>query len=265
MTSQSRRWTSRGPPVLGSFAAMTFFVTFVPRVAMYRSSYSSTTKRRMRDVFPTIASPAMQTLSLRTSGRSSGGLTVPSPGPSRRRRPPRRAPRPGGPGVDPEGGVEDREGFVEVAVVGPQGGEGEQGVRVVRIAGEPLPDEDGRIGTDFRGHRAFLPSRGPGPEPPHPPPPSPGRGRPERDGLPRSSPLPPGEGPGARDAPPPSPIRGAGVKHSGTVVANTSSRVIVPGAAVPGTHGQRGRARRPRGTLPGGADRRWGPPARRAA
>src|SRR5436190_370484 len=60
MMSQRIAWTVTRPAPFGSWMDITFFVIFVPNVAMYRSSYSSSTERRMRDVFPTVASPAMQ-------------------------------------------------------------------------------------------------------------------------------------------------------------------------------------------------------------
>src|SRR5437773_1303368 len=89
MMSQRIAWTVTRPAPFGSWTDITFFVIFVPNVAMYRSSYSSSTDRRMRDVFPTVASPAMQSF----NRIGAGPLTVRRPprGP-RRSAPPRPPP-----------------------------------------------------------------------------------------------------------------------------------------------------------------------------
>src|SRR5438128_4549828 len=58
-------WIWPGPRGLSTLTL--FFVIFVPSVATYRSSYWSSTYRRISDVLPTAPSPAMQILSLTTS------------------------------------------------------------------------------------------------------------------------------------------------------------------------------------------------------
>src|SRR5438105_6622072 len=53
-----------------------FFVTFVPIVAMYRSSNSSWTNRRMREVFPTATSPTKHTLALTCFRPVTAGVAI---------------------------------------------------------------------------------------------------------------------------------------------------------------------------------------------
>src|SRR5437879_3736432 len=67
MMSHRMTSTDTWPPPPGRGTVRLFFVIFVPSVATYRSSYSSRTYRRIRDVLPTAASPAMQSFSLTTS------------------------------------------------------------------------------------------------------------------------------------------------------------------------------------------------------
>src|SRR2546427_398655 len=73
MMSQRIAWTVTRPAPFGSWTDMTFFVIFVPNVAMYRSSYSSSTERRMRGVLlhescqaPSHPSPCAMLCDLRT-------------------------------------------------------------------------------------------------------------------------------------------------------------------------------------------------------
>src|SRR2546428_9193833 len=54
-----------------------FFVTFVPTVAMYRSSNSSCTNRLIREVFPTATSPTRHTFALRCFCPATAGENLP--------------------------------------------------------------------------------------------------------------------------------------------------------------------------------------------
>src|SRR6266699_2674186 len=69
MTSQivMSSCTSRCFSLIGMRSS--FFVTFAPRVVSYRSSYWSRTYLRIRDVFPTAASPTRHTLAFMTTDR----------------------------------------------------------------------------------------------------------------------------------------------------------------------------------------------------
>src|SRR6266540_1433483 len=69
MTSQivMSSCTSRCFSLIGMRSSL--FVTFAPRVVSYRSSYWSRTYLRMRDVFPTAASPTRQTFAFITTDR----------------------------------------------------------------------------------------------------------------------------------------------------------------------------------------------------
>src|SRR6266571_9039910 len=53
-----------------------FFVTFVPTVAMYRSSNASCTYRLMRDVFPTATSPTKHTFTLTCFWPTKAGTAI---------------------------------------------------------------------------------------------------------------------------------------------------------------------------------------------
>src|SRR2546427_4403890 len=83
------------------------------------------------------------------------------------------------PRVDPEHAVEDRQAFLQIAILDPKGGEDKEGIDVVGVRQEALPDQRCRIRT-LNGH-ADTPSRdsrpykspprlAPSPPPPvHPP------------------------------------------------------------------------------------------------
>src|SRR5438093_6135910 len=49
------------------------------------------------------------------------------------------------PRVDPEHAVEDRQALLQVAILDPKGGEDKEGIDVVRVRQEALPDEGGRV------------------------------------------------------------------------------------------------------------------------
>src|SRR6058998_815908 len=55
------------------------------------------------------------------------------------------------PRVDPEHAVEDRQALLQVAILDPKGGEDKEGIDVVRIRQEALPDQRCRVRT-LNGH-----------------------------------------------------------------------------------------------------------------
>ncbi len=77
MMSQMDMSTSSSPPLEGSSTVTVFLETFAPRVTVYLSSNSSYTKRRIREVFPTAASPARQIFIFAFAGAMNSGRRVP--------------------------------------------------------------------------------------------------------------------------------------------------------------------------------------------
>src|SRR5881397_4387284 len=51
------------------------------------------------------------------------------------------------PRVDPKHAVEDRQAFLQVAILDPKGGEDKEGIDVVRVRQEALPDQGSRVRT----------------------------------------------------------------------------------------------------------------------
>ena len=68
--------------------------------------------------------------------------------------------------VDAEHAVENRESLLELAVPRSEGGEGEQGIGIVCVPREPLPDEGRRIGPILAGQGWTLRAPGAGLAPP---------------------------------------------------------------------------------------------------
>src|SRR3989442_11369512 len=62
------------------------------------------------------------------------------------------------PRIDPEHAVEDRQAFLQVAILDPKGGEHKEGIDVVRVRQEALPDHQCHVRA-FNRH-GDTPSRG---------------------------------------------------------------------------------------------------------
>src|SRR5438445_3237415 len=61
------------------------------------------------------------------------------------------------PRVDPEHAVEDRQALLQVAILDPKGGEHKEGIDVVRVRQEALPDQRGRVRAFNRHSDTPLP------------------------------------------------------------------------------------------------------------
>src|SRR5436309_1401638 len=68
------------------------------------------------------------------------------------------------PRVDPEHAVEDRQAFLQIAILDPKGGEDKEGIDVVRVRQEALPDQ--RCGVRALNGHADTPLVGPHGSPP---------------------------------------------------------------------------------------------------
>src|SRR3989442_11394213 len=62
------------------------------------------------------------------------------------------------PRIDPEHAVEDRQAFLQVAILDPKGGEHKEGIDVIRVRQEALPDQRCSVRA-LNGH-GDTPSRG---------------------------------------------------------------------------------------------------------
>src|SRR5437899_4969312 len=65
------------------------------------------------------------------------------------------------PRIDPEHAVEDRQAFLQVAILDPKGGEHKEGIDIVRVRQEALPDQRCRVRAFNRHANTSLPGRRP--------------------------------------------------------------------------------------------------------